>query len=100
ERGILNVLHAEALLAPPSKAAVTCSSFSESIVTGRPPRRPRRFAASRAVFDHSESSLRGAKRRSNPGDRRSAAVALDCFASLAMTVAYRLDRKALSGISI
>src|SRR5208337_2622941 len=54
----------------------------------------------RAVFDHSESSLRGAKRRSNPGDRRSAAVALDCFASLAMTVAYRLDRKALSGISI
>src|SRR5208283_4444994 len=49
----------------------------------------------RAVFDHSESSLRGAKRQSNPGDRRSAAVALDCFASLAVTVAYRLDRKAL-----
>src|SRR5208337_3398531 len=54
-----------------------------------------RKEAIRAVFDHSESSLLGAKRRSNPGDRRSAAVALDCFASLAMTVAYRLDRKAL-----
>ncbi len=52
----------------------------------------RRVARGRSIDRHPESSLRGAKRRSNPGDRRAAVAALDCFASLAMTVASRSDR--------
>jgi hypothetical protein len=36
-----------ALVAPPSSATTTAASFSPSIATGRPPRRPRRRAAAR-----------------------------------------------------
>src|SRR3954462_9533956 len=36
-----------ALVAPPSRAVITAPSFSASMATGRPPRRPRRRAAAR-----------------------------------------------------
>src|SRR5208282_3573807 len=63
---------------------------------------------SRPVFGHAEPSLRGAiGRRETPvfrravatkqsSDRRAAAAALDCFASLAMTMAPQSDRELLT----
>ena len=45
-RRMPNVRQTVALLTPPSSAAITALSFSTSIATGRPPRRPRRRARS------------------------------------------------------
>jgi len=50
ERATFNVRHTDALLAPASKAARTCSTFSASIVGGLPPLRPRRRAAARPAL--------------------------------------------------
>jgi hypothetical protein len=47
DRGTWKVRHTLALLAPPSSAAVICSSFSAPIVGGRPPLRPRQCAAAK-----------------------------------------------------
>jgi len=45
ERRTWKVRHTAALLAPPSSAAMICSTFSGSIAGGRPALRPRRRAA-------------------------------------------------------
>ena len=46
-RLIPKVRQTAAFVAPPSSAATTAAIFSGSIVTGRPPHRPRRWAAAR-----------------------------------------------------
>jgi len=58
ERGTLKVRQTDALLAPPSSAAVMRSRVSVSIIGGRPPWRPRRFAAASPAITRSRVSVR------------------------------------------
>ena len=58
DRGTLNARHTDALLAPPSGAATICSFCSSSSYRGRPPARPRRFAAARPALTRSVISAR------------------------------------------
>src|SRR3546814_6274609 len=50
DRGTLNVRETDALLAPLDRAATINCIFSAAIVGGRPPCRPRRFAAARPAM--------------------------------------------------
>src|SRR3546814_3986013 len=54
DRGTLNVRETDALLAPLDRAATINCIFSAAIVGGRPPCRPRRFAAARPAMIRSE----------------------------------------------
>jgi hypothetical protein len=58
ERGTLKVRQTDALLAPPSSAAVIRSRVSASIIGGRPPWRPRRLAAASPATTRSRVSAR------------------------------------------
>ncbi len=58
DRGTLNDRHTDALLAPASRAAVICSIVSASMLGGRPPRRPRRRAATKPAITRSRVSAR------------------------------------------
>jgi hypothetical protein len=58
ERGTLKVRQTDALLAPPFSAAVIRSRVSVSIIGGRPPWRPRRFAAASPAITRSRVSAR------------------------------------------
>jgi hypothetical protein len=58
KRGTLKVRQADALLAPPSSAVVIRSRVSVSIIGGRPPLRPRRFAAESPAITRSRVSAR------------------------------------------
>src|SRR3546814_18043591 len=50
DRGTLNVRETDALLAPLDRAATINCIFSAALVGGRPPCRPRRFAAARPAM--------------------------------------------------
>src|SRR3546814_1461226 len=58
DRGTLNVRETDALLAPLDRAATINCIFSAAIVGGRPPCRPRRFAAARPAMIRSRVNAR------------------------------------------
>ena len=58
ERGTSKVRQTDALLAPPSSAAVIRSRVSILIIGGRPPWRPRHFAAASPAITRSRVSAR------------------------------------------